>query len=354
MITLGSKKGDLVGLDIGSHSVKLVELAGGKGGYRLKRFTMAPLPADVIVDGAVMDSGSIAEILRDLIAKNKIKNRRVALSISGFSVIIKKVTMNFMSPAELEESIQWEAAQYIPFDIEEVNISFQILGESAENPDQMDVLLVAAKKEIINDYEFLIAESGLEAHVIDVDSFAVETMYENLFGIEETEVIGLINIGASTMNFNIVQGPISLLTRDVSMGGKQITEEIQKQYNLQYEAAESLKLGSPDAWTQHKGFDRLIQDTCEQISTEIQRSLDFFYANYPDEQIARLGLCGGVAKTPGLLQHVKERVGIETFLINPFERIEFSPKEFDEAYLNSVGPIAAVGVGLAMRTVGDK
>lgn len=353
MLSFSSKKGELIGLDIGSHSVKLVELAGAKGGYRLKHFAMAPLPADVIVDGAVMDSGSIIEIVRELISNNKIKNRRVALSISGFSVIIKKVTMNYMSETELEESIQWEAAQYIPFDIEEVNVAFQRLGENAENPDQMDVLLVAAKKEIINDYEALMAESGLETHVIDVDSFAVEAMYESLYGIEDAQVIALINIGASTMNFNIVQGPVSLLTRDVSMGGKQITEDIQKQYNLRYEEAESLKVGATDAWSQYKDFDRLVQNTCEQISTEIQRSLDFFYANYPDAQIGRLGLCGGVAKTPGLPEHIQERVGIETSLINPFEHISFSTRDFDEVYLNSVGPIAAVGVGLAMRRVGE-
>jgi type IV pilus assembly protein PilM len=354
LLSFKSKKGDLIGLDIGSHSVKLVELASSKGGHRLKRFAMAPLPPDVIVDGAVMDSGSIIEVVRDLLSKNKIKNRRVALSISGFSVIIKKVTLNFMSEEELMESIQWEAAQYIPFDIEEVNIDFQILGENAENPDQMDVLLVAAKKEIIGDYETLMTESGLESHIIDVDSFAVETMYENLFGIAENEVIALINIGASTMNFNIVKGPISLLTRDVSMGGKQVTEDIQKQYNLRYEEAEALKLAPTDSWGQYKNFDRLVRNACEMSATEIQRSLDFFYANYPDEHVARLGLCGGAAKTPGLLEHIQEKVGVESFLINPFERISFSPKEFEQASLNSVGPIAAVGVGLAMRRVGDK
>jgi type IV pilus assembly protein PilM len=354
MFSLMSKKGDLIGLDIGSHSIKLLDLAHGKGGYRLRRFAMAPLPADVIVDGVVMDSGSIIEVVRELIAKTKIKNRRVALSISGFSVIIKKVTLNFMSEEELLESIQWEAAQYIPFDIEEVNIDFQILGENQDNPDQMDVLLVAAKKEIISDYETLMTESGLEAHIIDVDSFSVETMYENLFGVDEKEVLALINIGASTMNFNIVKGAISLLTRDVSMGGKQITEDIQKQYNLRYEEAEGLKLASSDAWGQYKNFDRLIRNACDQFATEIQRSLDFFYANFPEEQVGRLGLCGGAAKTPGLLEHIKERVGIDTFLINPFGRISITPKEFDVDFLNSVGPIAAVGVGLAMRREGDK
>ncbi len=354
MISFKSGKKELVGLDIGSHTIKLVDLAGSKGRYRLRQFATAPLPPEVIVDGAVMDSGAIIEVVRDMVAKSRVKNKRVALSISGFSVIIKKITVGFMSEEELLDSIQWEAAQYIPFDIEDVNVDFQVLGQNRDNPDQMDVLLVAAKKEIINDYENLMKETGLDPQVIDVDSFAVETMYENLFGLEENEVLGLINIGATTMNFNIVKGPISLLTRDVSMGGKQITEEIQKQYNLRYEEAEAVKLGGPENWQQYKNFDRILKNACELFAGEIQRSLDFFYANFPEEHVQKLGLCGGASKTPGLLDHIKEKLGIETFVINPFERISYSPKEFEESYLSSVGPIAAVGVGLAMRRAGDK
>lgn len=353
MLGFGSRQDELIGLDIGSHSIKLVDLVESKGGYRLKQYAWAPLPADVIVDGTVMDSGSIIEVVRDMISQKKIRKDKVALSISGFSVIIKQVTVSYMSEEELEESIQWEAAQYIPFDMEEVNIDFQILGENRDNADLMDVLLVAAKKEIIKDYQTLMTESGLETHIIDVDSFAVETMYENLFGIQDDEVVALINIGANTINFNITKGPISLLTRDVSMGGKQVTEEIQKQYNLQYEEAEMLKT-TPEQWSAYDNFDRLIQNACDMFATEIQRSLDFFYANFPDEQIRRLGLCGGAAKTTDLLDHIEKRVGIQTVLINPFERISFSSREFDEEDLNTVGPIFAVGVGLAMRKVGDQ
>lgn len=353
MLGFGSRQDELIGLDIGSHSIKLVDLVESKGGYRLKQYAWAPLPPDVIVDGTVMDSGSIIEVVRDMISKKKIRKDKVALSISGFSVIIKQVTVSYMSEEELEESIQWEAAQYIPFDMEEVNIDFQILGENRDNADLMDVLLVAAKKEIIKDYQTLMTESGLETHIIDVDSFAVETMYENLFGIQDDEVVALINIGANTINFNITKGPSSLLTRDVSMGGKQVTEEIQKQYNLQYEEAEMLKT-TPEQWSAYDNFDRLIQNACDMFATEIQRSLDFFYANFPDEQIRRVGLCGGAAKTTDLLDHIEKRVGIQTVLINPFERISFSSREFDEEDLNTVGPIFAVGVGLAMRKVGDQ
>jgi type IV pilus assembly protein PilM len=354
MVLFSSRKQALVGLDIGSHSVKLVELSESKGAYKLKNFAMANLPQDVIVDGAVMDSGAIIDVVKGLISQTKLKNKKVAISISGFSVIIKKIAVAMMSEEELLESIQWEAAQYIPFEIEDVNIDFQILGQNRDNPDQMDVLLVAAKKETITDYENLILGAGLELQLIDVDSFAVETMYENLFGIGEEEVIALVNLGASTTNVNVVKGPISLYTKDVPVGGKQLTQEIQKQYGLSFEEAENLKLAGPQLWASQRNLDKIINNHCEVVASEIQRSLDLFYATYPEEQIQRIGLCGGGAMTPGLVDQVRERLGIEVQLINPFEKISYSPKEYEDSYVNSVGPMAVVGVGLAMRRVGDR
>jgi type IV pilus assembly protein PilM len=351
---LSKKTRNLVGLDIGSTSVKLVELGFSKGGYRLKRFAMSTLPPDIIVDRAVMDSSTLVETIKELFNKNRVKNRNVAISVSGFSVYTRRATMSFMLEEELAASIQWEAAQYIPFDIDEVNIDFQILGQNPNNPDQMDVLLVAAKKEYINDFEDLMVESGLELHVIDYDSFAVENMYESLFGIEENEVVALVDIGASLLKVNMIKGPISLLTREVSMGGKQVTEDIQKSYDLQYEEAEALKLSPPEERENYPNFDRIFKNACEIFTMEIQRSLDFFSANFPDEQVQQIGLCGGAAMTPGLVQHVKERTGIDTQLINPFERMSFSSREYSEEYLRSLGPQAAVGVGLAMRRTGER
>lgn len=354
MIAFTSRKQELVGLDIGSHSVKLVELSESKGSYRLKNFAMVNLPQDVIVDGTVMDSGAIIDVLKDLISRRKLRNRKVAISVSGFSVIIKKIAVAMMSEEELLESIQWEAAQYIPFEIEDVNIDFQILGQNRENPDQMDVLLVAAKRETISDYENLILGAGLELQLIDVDSFAVETMYENLFGIGDEEVIALVNLGASTTNVNIVKGPISLYTKDVPLGGKQLTQEIQRQYGMSFEEAENLKVGGPELWASHRNVEKIISNYCENFASEIQRSLDLFYATYPEEQIQRIGLCGGGAMTPGLLDQVRERMGLEVQLLNPFEKISYPSKEYEESYMNSVGPMAVVGVGLAMRKVGDR
>jgi len=315
---------------------------------------MAPLPPEAIVDGAVMDSGSIIEVVRNLIGKNKVKVKKVAISISGYAVIIKKISLAFMSEEELAESIQWEAAQYIPFDIEDVNIDFQILGENQENPDQMNVLLVAAKKDIIHDYETIMIESGLETVIIDVDSFALETMYENNYENVKNEVIALINIGASMMNFNIMKDGMSALTRDVSMGGKQITEEIQKQYGLQYEEAEALKVGAEEEWKRYRNFESLIKNACDNFATEIQRSLDFFYANYPEDKVDRVVLCGGVAKTKGLMKVIEDRLSIPVIMANPFKAVRFSSKDFDPDYMESVAPLAAIGVGLAMRRVGDK
>jgi type IV pilus assembly protein PilM len=347
-------KGELIGLDIGTNSVKLVQLAQKKGGYALKKFHMAPLAPEAIVDGAVMDSGSIIEVVREMIASNKVKGKRAAISISGYSVIIKKISINYMSEDELAESIEWEAAQYIPFDIEDVNIDFQILDENTENPEQMNVLLVAAKKDIINDYETLMLESGLEAAVIDVDSFALETMYENNYENIQNEVVALINIGSSMMNFNIMKDGMSALTRDVSMGGKQTTEEIQKQFGLQYEEAEELKVGPEENWANYNDLNLLVKTASDNFASEIQRSLDFFYANYPEDRVDRIVLCGGVAKTKGLAELIEERLSIPTILVNPFNAVQVPPKEFDPEYLESIAPIAAVGVGLAMRRVGDK
>lgn len=354
MISLKPKKDALVGLDIGSHTIKLVELSESKGRYYLKHFGISQLPPDVIVDGAVMDSGAVVDVVKELVAAAKVKNRKVAISVSGFSVITKKITVNLMTEEELLESIQWEAAQYIPFDIEDVTIDFQILGQSKDKPDQMDVLLVAAKKEIITDYEALMAGAGLEPTVIDVDLFALENMYEALFGIGEDEVVALVNLGASTTNINVVKGPVSLFTRDISLGGRQVTQEIQKLFNISFDEAEALKTGDPERWKGYKNLERIVANFCEAFVGEIQRSVDLFYATYPEEQIQRIGICGGAAMTPGLLDHVRQRLGIEANLVNPFEKISFSSKEFDASYLNAVGPVAAVGVGLAMRRAGDR
>src|SRR3954464_969512 len=219
-----------LGLDIGSSSVKLVQLKEAKRGYVLEAFGVAPLPPEAIVDGALMNSTAIVDAIRQLVSQHKLKNREAALGVSGQSVIIKKISMPRMTQEELEESIQWEAEQYIPFDVKDVNIDTQILAAAGEeNPaGQMDVLLVAAKKDMINDYTTVVSEAGLLPVVVDVDAFAVQNMFSANYDPSPNETVVLINAGASVVNINILALGHTVFTRDVTIGGNQFTEEIQK------------------------------------------------------------------------------------------------------------------------------
>src|SRR5438128_1610170 len=251
-----------LGLDIGSSSVKLVQLKEAKRGYVLEAFGVAPLPPEAIVDGALMNSTAIVEAIRQLVTQYKLKNREVAIGVSGHSVIIKKISMPKMTQEELEESIQWEAEQYIPFDVKDVNIDVQILSPADVDTGtgQMDVLLVAAKKDMINDYTSVVSEAGLLPVVVDVDAFAVQNSFEVNYDVPKNETIVLVNAGASVANINVLANGLTTFTRDVTMGGNQFTEEIQKQLNVSYDEAEKLKVGGDAA-----------QDSDSVVPQEVER-----------------------------------------------------------------------------------
>jgi type IV pilus assembly protein PilM len=238
-------KGKLaVGLDIGSGSIKLCQLKPGKkGNYQLISFGMVQLPPEAIVDGALMNSTAVVDGIQELFASQKIKHKEVATSVSGHSVIIKKINLPQMTPEELEESIQWEAEQYIPFDINDVNIDVQILNTESTQAGQMDVLLVAAKKDMVNDYTEVIASAGLTPVVVDIDAFAVQNQFEINYEVPRSETVVLVNIGASVTNINVLANGISTFTRDISIGGGQFTDAVQKALNVSYDEAEALKLG---------------------------------------------------------------------------------------------------------------
>lgn len=345
-----------VGLDIGSSSVKLVHLRESKRGYVLDAFAVAPLPPEAIVDGALMNSAAIVDAIRELFAQAKIKNKNVAIGISGHSVIIKKISLPKMSKEELDESIQWEAEQYIPFDVKDVNIDVKILGTGDDATGQMDVLLVAAKKDMINDYTAVIAEAGLIPTVVAVDAFAVQRAFEASYEVSKTETVVLINVGASVVNINVIANGITTFTRDVSMGGNQFTEEIQKQLNVSYDEAEKLKVGGDLTETDSvipQEVERVIQGVAEQLAGEIQRSLDFYAATAADSHISKVYLSGGTAKIPSLFKVIEQRVGVPVEILNPFKAIEIDNRKFDPNYLMDISPSATVGVGLALRKLGD-
>jgi type IV pilus assembly protein PilM len=352
-------KGKLaLGLDIGSSSVKLAQLKGSKRGYSLQSFVSGPLPAECIVDGALLNSAAIVSAIQELVATNKLKTKEAAIGVSGHSVIIKKITLPKMTQDELDKSIQWEAEQYIPFDVKDVNIDTQILGDKGEGTGQMDVLLVAAKKDMINDYVAVVTEAGLTPVVVDVDAFAVQNMFEVNYEQIPGETVVLINAGASVVNINVVSNGTSIFTRDITMGGNQFTEEIQKQLNVSAEEAEALKIGGEqagetDAVVPQK-VERVMQGVAEQMAGEIQRSLDFFAATAADSHIAKVFLSGGAARVPALFKVIEQRVGVPVEILNPFKAIEVDSRRFDPQHILDIAPTAAVAVGLALRSVGDK
>jgi len=350
---LGRKKG-VIGLDIGSSSIKLVELVESKNTYKLQNLGIAPLPPEAIVDGALMDSVTIIGAIRELIANTKAKTKDVITSVSGHSVIVKKITLPLMSDSELEESIQWEAERYIPFDINEVNIDFQIFGSSSENPEVMDVVLVAAKKDIINDYVSVIIESGLNPVIIDVDSFAIENMLSVNYEMEKDETVAMANVGASITNINILKNNMTAFTRDIFKGGNQITEEIQRQLHVDYEEAEKIKVGSKIDATSQSIIQEVLKSASESLAIEIGNSIEFFQSTTTYEKISKLYLSGGGSKIKDFDIVLQQHIGIPVEIVNPFKKIEYSEKNFDLEYLREIGPMMAVGVGLATRKVGDR
>jgi type IV pilus assembly protein PilM len=345
-----------VGLDIGSSSVKLVQLREKKGGYALQAFGATRLPPETIVDGALMNSGAVVQAIQDLVAEHKVKAKEVAIGVRGHSVIIKKITLPRMSQEELDDSIQWEAEQYIPFDVKDVNIDTQILTPDGDAAGQMEVLLVAAKKDMINDYTSVCAEAGLQASVVDVDAFAVQNAYEASYDPAPGETVVLINVGAAVTNINILANGTTTFTRDVTMGGNSFTEEIQKQLNISYDEAEALKVGGQgesDAVVPQE-VERVMQGVAEQLAGEIQRSLDFYAATAADNRISRVFLSGGTARIPALFKVIEQRAAVPVEILNPFKAIEIDSRKFDSMVLTNSAASAAVAVGLALRRAGDK
>ena len=352
-------KGKLtVGLDIGSGSIKLTHLKPARGGnYQLRAFGMVQLPPEAIVDGALMNSTAVVDGIQELFASQKLKVKDVATSVSGHSVIIKKINLPQMTPEELEESIQWEAEQYIPFDINDVNIDVQILNTESTQAGQMDVLLVAAKKDMVNDYTEVIHSAGLNPVVVDIDAFAVQNQFEINYEISRSETVVLVNVGASVTNINVIANGISTFTRDISIGGSQFTDAVQKALNVSYDEAEALKLGGGGADAEAvvpQEVERVLQTESESIANEIQRSLDFYAATSADAHIARIFLSGGSAKIPALVKTIEGRTGVPVEIINPFRNVDIGTGRFDPEYLRQVAPMAAVSMGLALRYPGDK
>ena len=345
----------VVGLDIGSSAVKAVELRPAGKGYKVVAFGSEPVPPDSIVDGAIIDGGAVADAIRRLFENRRFKTKDVAASLSGSAVIVKKITLPVMTEAELAESIYWEAEQYIPFDIQDVNLDHQILaqGIGADSKGTMDVLLVAAKKEKIADYTGVITQAGRVPVIMDVDAFALQNAYEVNYG-GDTGVVVLMNVGASATNINILSGDQSLFTRDISIGGNAYTEAVQKELNLAFDSAEQLKKGRPVDGATVEEVRPVLHAMTENVLLEIQKTFDFFKATAVSDRIDRILLSGGASRVDGFARALEERFGAPVEAFDPFRKIEFEPEKLGIDDPEGLVPTAAVAVGLALRKAGER
>jgi type IV pilus assembly protein PilM len=349
------KAKSLVGLDIGSSAVKAVELKPAGKAYKVSAFGSEVVPPDSIVDGAIIDGSVVAEAIRRLFVALGIKTKDVAASLSGNAVIVKKITLPVMTESELAESIYWEAEQYIPFDIQDVNLDYQILDRGTDGgKGTMDVLLVAAKKEKIADYTGVIAQAGRSAVVVDVDAFALQNAYEINYGIEAGAVVVLLNAGASATNINILNGDQSVFTRDISLGGNAYTEALQKELNLPFDLADQLKRGVAVDGVTFEDARPVLRAVSENVMLEIQKTFDFFKATASSDRIDRIMLSGGASRAEGFNEMLSERFEAPIEALDPFKRVSFDAKKFQVESAADVAPTAAVAVGLALRRVGDR
>ena len=347
---------NLVGLDIGSSSVKAIELKPAGKGFRVSAIGVESVPPDSIVDGAIIDGGAVADAVRRLFANKRFKAKDVVASLSGNSVIVKKITLPAMTEAELSESIYWEAEQYIPFDIQDVNLDYEILdtGTGPDAQGTMEVLLVAAKKDKIADYSNVIAQAGKAPLIVDVDVFALQNAFEANYGFDPNAVVALLNAGASAININILSGAQSVFTRDVSMGGNAFTEAVQKELNLPYESAEQLKKGQDVDGATYEDARAVLRAMTDNVLLEVEKTFDFFKATASSDRIDRIMLCGGASRIEGFADSLRERFATEVEAFDPFRQVEIDPKKLGIASPEEFAPVAAVALGLALRKVGDR
>ena len=345
----------IVGLDIGSSAVKAVELKPTGTGFRVAAFGSAPVPPDSIVDGAILDASAVVDAIRRVFDGNKaFRTKDVCASLSGNAVIVKKITLPVMTEAELDDSIYWEAEQYIPFDVQDVNLDYQVLdpGTGPDSRGSMDVLLVAAKKEKIGDYTNVIAQAGRTPVIVDVDAFALQNAYEVNYGLTPGQVVVLLNAGASAININILNGDQSVFARDISIGGNAYTEAVQKELDLPFEAAEQLKKGIPVDGATFADAQPVLHAVTENVLRDIQKTFDFYKATAASDQIDRIVVSGGASRVDGFLDMLEQRFGVAVEQFDPFRVVTWDARKLGGEPTDQA--LAAVAVGLAVRRVGDR
>ena len=346
-LSFGSQKDLVVGLDIGSHAVKVCQLKRSANSYAIVALGSAVLPEGAVDDGTLNEPETVSKAIAELFKNLKIKHRTVGFSISGYSVIVKKVNLAVMDEAQLENHITAEAEQYIPFDMEDVYLDFQDLKTNTKDNDRTDVMLVAAKKEIVDDYLDMLRSINLTPVIVDVDGFALENSYEHNYQLNEN--VALVDIGATKMNINIISQGVSVVARDIIVGSRQLTEQLMNVFDIDFEEAEAIKLGYLPAEDKRQEVEEIFSSTCTQWVLEIKKAIDLYHSNHPNQPLNRLILSGGGAKVTGLIDFLTKETEITAELFNPFLKIESNRKKIDPDYLLSIGPEMAIATGIALR-----
>ena len=349
---LFGKKKSVAGLDIGSSSIKMVELDGKSNSLSLVSLGFENLPDDTIIDGQIMELNVVSDVIRSVCTNHQITADQVVTGVSGHSVIIKNIVLPAMSADELEESIDWHAEEHIPYDLADVSLDYQITGTTS---DSTHVLIAACKRERIDNVRQVVQLAGKEPYVIDVDTFALQNCYEMNYQPDDSQVVTLLNIGASTMNVNIVKGTRSLFTRDITVGGSQFTDVLQRSLGLSFQQAEAVKRGVSHAveGIEEKSIEPLMDNVTEIVAMEIQKTFDFYRATTEDNQtvVQKILISGGGSKLAGLAQDLSTRLELPVEVLDPFRNIKVDSRKFDPDYLSEIMPEMAVAVGLAMRGV---
>jgi type IV pilus assembly protein PilM len=347
------KKGNLVGLDIGSHSVKVVQLRSRDTGPELLNFGLAPLRSEIFSEGKATRPEAVASVVQGLMRHLAIKEKSVAASVSGHEVISKKVDVPVMTEEELENRMQFELGHYIPYSINEVDVDYQILDAAKDRPNYMEVLLVAAKKETVNDHVNLIKLCDLHPMVIDVDYYALSNAFEATYGFEEKNIV-LIDLGASKTIMNIVCRGLPVFPRVISIGGRQITERIEDHYGISLDDAERTKLGGIPSKHPMEELEEIFVMIVRNWVSECRKAINLFHTNFPDHEINQIYLSGGSCRIPGLDKVFEENLDAAVAIFNPLARLEYDSQILDPAYIDHIGPQMAISLGLAMRKAKEK
>jgi type IV pilus assembly protein PilM len=345
-MALFGRKRTTVALDIGSGLIKLVVIDHGSGEPVLTKVAFTSVVDGAIVEGEVMDPGIVADAVKGLLSTAGVKAKRVVTAVGGRDVIIKKISMDRMKEGEAREQIRWEAEQHVPFDMDNVELDFQILDPEGEGL-QMAVLLVAAKRELVETKQTLLSDVGLEAGVIDVDAFALHNAFELNYPDAMRGVVGLVNIGHEMTNVNILDDGVPVLTRDIMIGTRRFREDLQRERNMSADEADRLLRG----FERNEALEPLLASRGEELAVGIERAAAFLQSSSRSASgLARIFTSGGGSRIPGLNRIMADRLRLPVQTANPLERLQVADGVFDTMSLDEVAPLLMLPVGLALRT----